>query len=199
MIRGDPLNTVEAVAVAFERIGIRYAVGGSLASSLHGIPRATQDADIVATVAVDDASQIAGALRGEFYVDEDMIRDAVRRRSSFNVIHLTTMFKVDVFVAKDDAWSKQELLRARREQVGDPPDHVELLFVSPEDTILHKLVWYRMGGHVSERQWRDAVGVLRVQGDALDECYLDTWAAHFGIQDLLERLRAQAFPQRDHQ
>jgi hypothetical protein len=141
-----------------------------------------------------DASLITEELRHEFYADESMIRDAARRRSSFNVIHLTTMFKVDVFVAKDDAWSRQEFSRARLEQVGAPPDRIELVFVSPEDTILHKLLWYRMGGHVSERQWRDAVGVLRVQGEVLEESYLDTWAAHFGIQDLLERARAEAFP-----
>jgi hypothetical protein len=188
-VRGDPLFAVAAVAQALEELGVRYAVGGSVASSLYGVPRATQDADIVASISAAHAPRLAAALAAEFHVDEEMIRDAVRRQGTFNVVHLETMFKVDVFVAKGDAWSEEELSRARRERVGDPGAQVELVFASPEDTLLHKLVWYRMGGGVSERQWRDALGVLRIQGDSLDHGYLDIWASRLDVRDLLEKAR----------
>ena len=188
-MKGDPLFAAAAVAMALEKLGVRYAVGGSIASSLYGVPRATQDADIVASLAIPHAARLAAALEAEFYVDEDMIRDAIRRHGTFNVVHLETMFKVDVFVAKGDAWSEEELSRARRERVGDVGAQVELVFASPEDTLLHKLVWFRLGGGVSERQWRDAIGVLRVQGDSLDHGYLDTWSAHLGVRALLEKAR----------
>ncbi|MCK9458086.1 MAG: hypothetical protein M0R80_00210 [Proteobacteria bacterium] len=186
-VRGDPLDAAAAVAVALEKLGVRYAVGGSIASSLYGVPRATQDADIVASLNASHAPRLVAALEAEFYVDEEMIRDAVRRQGTFNVVHLETMFKVDVFVAKDDDWCQEELRRARRERVGDVGAQVELVFASPEDTLLHKLVWFRMGGGVSERQWRDAVGVLRIQGEALDRGYLDTWASRLGVRDLLDK------------
>jgi len=199
VIQGDPLLAVSIVAAGLERLGIRYAVGGSLASSLYGIPRTTQDADIVACVGEAHASRLAQALQGEFYVDERMIRDAVRRRASFNVIHFATMFKVDVFVAKGDAWSDEELDRARRARVGEPGAEVELVFASPEDTVLHKLAWYRLGGGVSERQWRDAMGVLRIQGAGLDGAYLDAWARRLGLRQLLDRARAEAAPPRHNQ
>jgi hypothetical protein len=190
-VRGDPLAAAAAVARALEELGVRYAVGGSIASSLYGIPRATQDADIVASIAMPHASRLAAALETEFYVDEQMIRDAVRRQGTFNVVHLDTMFKVDVFVAKGDAWSEEELSRARRERVGDADAQVELVFASPEDTLLHKLVWFRLGGGVSKRQWRDALGILRVQGDSLDTGYLDAWAHRLRVFDLLVRLREE--------
>jgi len=190
-VRGDPLFAAAAVAQALEKLGVRYAVGGSIASSLYGVPRATQDADIVASLAIPHAARLAAALEAEFYVDEDMIRDAIRRQGTFNVVHLETMFKVDVFVAKGDAWSEEELSRARRERVGDVGAQVELVFASPEDTLLHKLVWFRLGGGVSERQWRDAMGVLRIQGDSLDHGYLDTWAGRLGVRDLLEKARGE--------
>jgi hypothetical protein len=190
-VRGDPLIATAAVARALEQLGVRYVVGGSLASSLYGVPRATQDADVVASLAASHASRLAAALESEFYVDEDMIREAIRRHGSFNVVHLETMFKVDVFIAREDEWSEEELRRARREHVGDADDQIELMFASPEDTLLHKLVWFRLGGGVSERQWRDAIGVLRIQGGTLDDVYLDTWSVRLGVRDLLDTARAE--------
>ncbi len=191
-MQGDPLVAAAAVAAALERLGVKYAIGGSLASSLYGIPRATQDADIIAALAAAHADPLAERLAGTFHVDASMIRDAVRRRSSFNVVHLATMFKVDVFVAKDDEWSSLQLSRAQRERIGGAGESVELLFASPEDTLLHKLVWYRLGGETSDRQWRDAVGVVRVQDAALDAAYLAAWAPRLGVDDLLARARADA-------
>jgi len=83
---------------ALEKLGVRYLIGGSLASAIYGVPRATMDADLVADLRVEHAEALARALADAFYVDAEMIRDAVRQQRSFNVIHLETAFKVDVFV-----------------------------------------------------------------------------------------------------
>lgn len=148
----EPVLVVVKIARVFDSLGIRYVVGGSLASSVYGIPRATQDVDLVADLKLSHVEAIASALSGEFYVDADMIRDAVQRRASFNVIHLETMFKADVFVQKGDSWSRGEMTRARTEQLDLPEGQFAIRFASPEDTLLHKLVWYKLGDQVYDRQ-----------------------------------------------
>lgn len=187
----EPTRVVAILARVFDALGIRYVVGGSFASSIYGIPRATQDVDLVADVRLAHADPITKALTEEFYVDADMIRDAVRRRASFNVIHLPTMFKADVFVPKGDSWSQEEMSRARTEELDAPDGKVAIRFASPEDTLLHKLVWYKLGNEISDRQWRDVHGLLEVQGDALDQQYLDRWAPALDVVDLLARARRE--------
>jgi hypothetical protein len=183
----EPLLVVARLARAFDDLSIRYLVGGSLASSIYGVPRATQDVDLVAEMVPAHAEPLAAALEAEFYVDAGMIRDAIRRRASFNVIHLATMFKADVFVGRDDAWSREEMSRARADEIDTPEGPAVIRFASPEDTLLHKLVWYRRGGEVSDRQWGDIVGVIRVQADSLDAGYLRRWAVVLDVSDLLAR------------
>jgi len=187
----DPNLVVSKLGVVFDALGIRYVVGGSVASSLYGIPRVTRDVDLVADVRLTHADAIARALAEEFYVDADMIREAVRHRSSFNVIHFATMFKADVFVLKGDAWSLEEMSRARIEELDVPGGTAAIRFASPEDTLLHKLVWYEMGNRISDRQWGDVLGMLDVQGDALDHEYLDRWAPVLGVVELLARARQE--------
>lgn len=113
----EPVLVVAELARVFDALGIRYVVGGSVASSLYGIPRATQDVDLVADVRLPHVDALVGAWTGAFYVDDEMIRDAIKRRASFNVVHLATMFKADVFVMKGDSWSREEMVRARAEEV----------------------------------------------------------------------------------
>lgn len=185
----EPLLVVARLARTLDDLGIRYLVGGSLASSMYGVPRATQDVDLVADIDPTQAEPFAAALAGEFYVDAAMIGDAIRRRASFNVVHLATMFKADVFVGRDDAWSREEMSRARAEEIDTPEGRAAIRFASPEDTLLHKLVRYRRGGEVSDRQWGDAVGVIRVQADSLDAEYLRRWAVALDVSDLLARAR----------
>lgn len=187
----EPILVVGQLAHAFDTLGVEYVVGGSLASSVYGIPRATQDVDLVAEMNSSHAEPFAQLLGGDFYVDVDMIREAVRRRASFNVIHLATMFKADVFVMKGDSWSREEMRRARSEQLQGPHGALTIRFASPEDTLLHKLVWYRLGNEISDRQWGDILGVFKVQGTLLDDEYLDRWATALGVDDLLARLRSQ--------
>lgn len=185
----EPILVVAKLAGVLDALQIRYVVGGSVASSIYGIPRATQDVDLVADMKLSHVDAFTSALSGEFYVDADMIRDAIRQRASFNVIHLATMFKADVFLLKGDSWSREEMTRSRAEQFDMPDGQVTVRFASPEDTLLHKLIWYKLGNQISDRQWGDILGILKVQGNALDHDYLDRWAPLLDVLDLLVRAR----------
>ncbi len=178
------------VAETFERLEVPYLVGGSLASSLHGLPRATQDVDLVADLREEHVRAFAAALEVDFYLDAEAIRSAIRRRSSFNVIHLETMFKVDVFITKDDEATRQEMQRRQSYVLSEAPKR-QIVVASPEDVILQKLYWFRLGGEVSDRQWQDVLGVMKVQGDALDEAYLARMAAQMNLAGLLRRAREE--------
>jgi hypothetical protein len=184
----DILGVALQLARVCERLGLRYVLGGSLASSLHGVPRATEDADIVIAMGIGDVTELIEALRGEFYLDADAIRHAVEQQSSFNVIHLGSYFKVDVFVARRDEASRLQFERARRYDVGGG----ELVVASAEDVIAQKLFWYALGERVSERQWSDALGVLRVARPHLDWDYLHHVAGLLGVIELLEQARRAA-------
>jgi len=179
------LAAISPIIEALEQLGVSYHIGGSVASSVYGILRATIDADLVADLRLEHVRPLIMQLKTDYYIDEDMIRDAIKRRSSFNVIHLDTMLKVDVFIPKSRLFDQEELRRSQQEVLleGTRPFSV----ASPEGTILNKLEWYRMGGEVSDRQWNDILGVLKVQGTDLDMIYLQKWAANLNVTDLLER------------
>lgn len=189
MTLAEPIAVTLAVTTAFDDLGLRYLVGGSLASSVHGIPRSTEDVDLLVELPGRHVDALAAALSPSFYVDADMIRDAVLRRSSFNVIHLATMFKVDVFVSDGSPLLLEEMIRAEIVQLGDPPRDVRVC--TAEDIVVQKLEWFRQGGGVSERQWRDLLGVLRVRSGRLDLEYTTRWARHLGVESLLERALAE--------
>ncbi len=182
----EPIAVTLTVIDALEALDVPYLIGGSLASAVHGVARATMDADLVADLHPEHAERLAEALRCAFYVDVEAIHDAIRRQSSFNVIHLETMFKVDVFIRGKRPFDQAQFERRTLQVIATDPER-KAYVASPEDTVLAKLEWYRMGSEVSERQWRDVVGVLRVQGERLDREYLRRWAAELGVSDLLDR------------
>ncbi|CAN5777879.1 hypothetical protein BH23GEM3_BH23GEM3_04270 [soil metagenome] len=182
----EVLDITLDLAETLDRLGVPYLVGGSLASSLHGIPRATQDVDLVASLRPEHVAPLVAALEGEFYLDALAIREAVRQQASFNVIHLETMFKADIFVAGDDAVTREEMARRQRFMIYEEPRR-ELVVASPEDIVIQKLHWFRLGDEASERQWNDALGVIKVQGPQLDRGYLDRIARLMGVEHLLER------------
>jgi hypothetical protein len=185
----EPVLILARVARALENLGIAYLVGGSFASSLFGSPRSTQDADVVADIAADQVGALQRVLEADFFVDARTVHDAVRERSSFNILDRATMFKIDVFVSPDDEWSRTRLTRARGETIQTSAGPVIIRFSSPEDTLLHKLLWYRLGNEVSDRQWEDVLGLLKVQGASLDTAYLDRWAPVLRVDSLLARAR----------
>lgn len=185
----EPLRVVARLAITFDSLSVPYVIGGSLASSLYGIPRSTQDVDLVADIQSSQVEVFIASLGDEFYADLEMIQDAIRQRKSFNVIHLATMFKADIFCLQEDAWSQSEIARARLEPVETQGKSLDLRFATPEDTLLHKLVWYQLGNQTSDRQWGDILGILKIQGAALDLDYLDRWARHLDVDELLRRAR----------
>ena len=117
------------------------------------------------------------------------MREAIAQRHSFNLIHLDSMFKVDIFLPAGP-FGQQQLRRRTAERLDSESDS-RLWVLSPEDVILAKLEWFRQGGEVSERQWRDVVGVVKAQ-PALDEAYLREWAGVLGVADLLRRALGEA-------
>jgi hypothetical protein len=185
-VQGDSTSVTLLVTQTFERLGIRYAVGGSLASSLHGVMRSTLDVDIVADMRLEHIQPLVAALSKEFYIDDEMIKDAIEHQSSFNLIHYETAFKVDVFIRKSRAFDEMQLERRRRSVITTDPEQ-SVYVTSPEDVILSKLEWYRMGGEVSDRQWRDILGVLKTRAGELDLGFLRKWAQDLKVSDLLER------------
>jgi len=179
----SPLSETIAVTLlvteTLDRLGVDYVVGGSVASSVYGLPRSTADSDVVAALREEHVGPLVSSLESAFYVDAEMIRDAIRRRFEFNVLHLATMFKVDVFVPALDAVTRRELSRGSRVDVGDGKTFI---VASAEDTVAHKLRWFQLGGGVSDRQWSDALGVVRVRGAALDREYLRETAEALGVR-----------------
>ena len=190
-VQGEATRITLLVTQTFERLGIPYAVGGSLASSLHGVMRSTLDVDIVADVKAEHIQPLIEALSKEFYADDEMMRDAIDHQISFNLIHYETAFKVDIFIRKSRAFDQMQLKRRRLSVIASNPEE-SVYVTSPEDTILAKLEWYRMGGEVSDRQWRDVIGVLKTRAGELDLGYLRKWAAELHVSDLLERVLKEA-------
>jgi hypothetical protein len=187
MLPSDTLAAIVPLVAELERLGVAYYVGGSVVSSTHGIPRSSLDVDIVADLAFKHVSPLVDALKSTYYIDARMIHDAIARRSCFNLIHLATSFKVDVFAIKDRPYDRVALDRIGKKLVNAENPITEFFLASPEDIILAKLEWYRLGDEVSERQWNDVMGVLKVQADALDRPYLEKWATELGVADLLEK------------
>jgi hypothetical protein len=191
-MQNEPVEVTIQVTDVFEKLSVPYLIGGSLASALYGMVRTTQDADIVAEMRLEHLQPFVLALQDEFFIDDEMIAAAIQRNSSFNIIHRETMFKVDVFIPRPRPFLQSQLARAQR-QTFTFETEVSAKFASPEDTILAKLEWYRLGGEISERQWRDILGVLKTRAGVLDLSYLRKWAGELKLSDLLERaLQASA-------
>ncbi len=178
----------------FDLLEIPYQVVGSLASSMHGIPRATMDVDIVADLRTDQIGEFVDQLKTDFYADAEMIKEALARQRSFNLIHYASSYKFDIFPLAGDEYSLTQFGRREFSETKSFGNPIKCAVASAEDTILNKLRWYRLGGETSERQWNDLRGIIRIQGERLDRSYLNTWAPRLEVADLLERLLHERTP-----
>jgi hypothetical protein len=187
----EPLAILHHVISKLESLKIPYMVGGSFAGSFYGLARNTQDADFIVAMRQDHVEAFVGTFGREFYLDQGSIEDAVRRRASFNIIHLESSFKVDFFILRERAFDQKSFARRRLARIDRASD-LESFLQSAEDTVLAKLEWYRLGGEVSEIQWRDIQGILKMQAERLDPKYLQRWAQELGVADLLARVIEEA-------
>jgi hypothetical protein len=185
----DAVGVALRVGAAIDAAGGAYFVGGSLASSLQGEPRATNDVDIVLQLPIGRVDQLVAALGPDFEVDTDMLRDALLHGRSCNIFYLPFVMKVDLFGVGSSPFDESEFARRRPVVVRGAET---LVVKTPEDTVLRKLLWYRQGGGVSDRQWRDVVEVLRVSGAEMVPTYLTEWARRLNLTDLLMRAQGDA-------
>lgn len=190
-MENDAISVTLLVTSCLEKLGVSYFIGGSMASTLFGMVRTTQDSDIIADLQMAHITLLVNELSDHFYFDQMMIIDAVQQRSSFNIIHRLSMFKVDIFLPADSYFTKMQFLRAKQEVISSDPER-KAWVTSPEDILLAKLSWYRLEDEVSERQWRDVIGILKVQKDILDYDYLENMAQNLNLIELFSKAKEQA-------
>jgi hypothetical protein len=182
----DILNALTPVTKAFDQLSIQYYIGGSVASSIYGMARATMDVDIVADIREFHIARLKQLLEEEYYIDEDMIKGAINSSSSFNLIHFETAFKIDIFIYKDEPYQRNAIERKVKDKFDEELDF-EYYFSAPEDIIIAKLQWFLQGNKVSERQWLDIIGVIKVQAQNLEISYLKSWSKKLGLYELLHK------------
>lgn len=183
----DAVLVAQILTETLERLGIVYWIGGSMASSVYGLPRSTQDVDLVADLKEDHVDSLMAALENDFYIDRQSVRRAISTMRSFNVIHLDSMYKADIFILGSTAYAQAEKERRRLEPLRNQPESPQAYFCSAEDIVLQKLLWFRKSSGVLEKQLDDVRQVLKVQAKALDYDYLLHWSTELGISGLLEK------------
>ena len=165
----SPLSALCEFVKALNALTIPYFIGDSFASSAHGEYRTTNDIDFVCKLSIKSLDNLHQALKNTFVFDLDMAKDALSRGMSFNIFHDESLSKIDIFTNIDE-FQEEEFLRAIPIEV--PGTEMKVMIASPEDTVLSKLLWYKKGNMVSDQQWRDIKGVIKIQGDKLDQNYL---------------------------
>jgi hypothetical protein len=185
------IQVLERLAEVLDALGIPYAIGGSIASSMYGTVRFTRDADIGIYPFTTVANKFYERLKDEFYINEQAMQEALGYCGSFNIIHFETAFKIDLFLLGPSDFERQLLVRSKMVRLGESPES-DLCFVSPEDVILLKLRRLNETEGFSENQWDDILGVLAIQGRALDFAYLNDYAQALSLEELLDRAIAEA-------
>jgi hypothetical protein len=177
---GEISDLLGRITQLLDATGIPFMVAGSFASTAHGLPRSTQDLDLVIDPPSEASLQalVAALPADQYYVDADAARDACRRRSMFNVIDLTSGWKVDFIFRKDRPFSRDEFARRMKMTILGVPVFV----ASAEDTIVAKLEWSKLAGG-SQRQRRDVAGIVATLGPALDHAYIERWARDLSLSD----------------
>jgi hypothetical protein len=183
-------SALEAFVEVLEKLNIAYAIGGSVASSIYGQVRFTQNADVSVAGFGSQIETFCKAIESSFYVSSQAVKQAHANASSFNVIHLETAFKIDAFVVLDDPFKRQVLMRRKKFALEESSDR-SYDFVTPEDIVLLKMQWFLEGGLVSEKQWSDILGVLKNRQHELDIDYMRDWASKLSLSDLLDKALQQ--------
>lgn len=179
-------QALRALVEALGRCAIPYLIGGSVASGIHGIYRTSLDVHLLADIDPGQIARFIQELGGEFYADADMMRDALESGRSFNLIHFASSYKFEIFPLSSGRFQQSQFSRREMKDIAVGGGTMTVLVATAEDTLLMKLVWYRSGGEVSERQWNDVRGIVAVQGQRLDREYLRQWAAYLKVADLVE-------------
>ena len=188
MNKNEITLALEPLLQVFNELGISYYLSGSFASSALGKARATMDIDMVLNILPSHVKSLVEKLNKIYYIDEQMILDAIKTKSSFNLIHLDTMLKIDAFILAEQLYQQTAFERKVKDKLDDEPNSINIYLCSSEDIILNKLLWFKTGGEVSERQWNDVIGVIKVQNENLDKVYLRNWAEQLQILNLLEQI-----------
>ena len=183
----DFLSALQPVIRAIETLNIPYYIGGSVASSAFGAVRATMDVDVIVRFPPSSVTQFVAQLGNDYYVDADGIAEAIRWGRSSNLIHLMTALKIDLFCVKSSPYQDLSFMRVHRLPLDSRHPAISFAFASPEDVILSKLIWFEQGKRQALQQWRDVIGIVRVQ-QALDVPYMQSWATLLGIGELLDQL-----------
>lgn len=178
---------LEPLVELFKELNISYYICGSIASSSYGTSRATQDIDLVSDISEQLVNVLVDNLKSYYFIDGDMIKEAIKTESSFNLIHLKTMMKLDIFILRNDLFHKNTIQRKIEDTIDNDEKSIKIYLSSPEDVILSKLDWYVKGNEVSERQWLDIIGVIKVQKENLDIPYLKKWSLELKVNKLLNR------------
>ena len=186
----EPIERLREIGGILDRLGIVWVLGGSMASSVFGEARPTNDVDLAVRLELDDVNRLVEACRADYYIDEQMVRDSMRDSSSFNIIHFESGFKVDFFVNGTTLLDRRQMQLRERRPVEEF-ENLEVWIAPPSEQILRKLWWYRMGMEVSDRQWRDVMFMLMQQRDVVDRDELRRVGAEAGIGDLVIRALRQ--------
>lgn len=187
IIMTGAIEEAATIAKILDDLQIPYVIGGSLASGIWGEMRYTQDIDLVADIQVIHISQLLQALTPRFYISEEAVQEAISLGGSFNAIDNLTGWKIDIFVLTSDQFQQSRFERRKAINFGD--QGLNLNFSTPEDMVLQKLLWQSQW-EISPSQWRDILGILKLQGENLDFAYLRQWAEFLQVGDRLEQALA---------
>ncbi len=182
------VTTLMPLIATFKRLHVLFYVGGSVASSYHGAVRSTMDIDIVSDLRLEHVEAFLSGFSEDFYVSEIAVRQAIARRTCFNLINFGTSLKVDIFISRGRPFDLACMHRAEIGCMGGVNGSIEVPIATVEDTIISKLEWYRLTDETSERQWDDVSRLMRLVGGTLDRVYLERSAEMVGVSDLLDRL-----------
>lgn len=185
----DLVDVAWKVAAALEAAGVAYYLGGSVASSLQATARSTQDIDFVVDLKPSQVCLLSESLGDEFSVDDEALKEACVKNSSWNIFHLPTGLKIDFLMLKDTPYDAMAFSRRKRFRIDFD---IDPYLKSVEDSIIKKLQWYVMGGRVSSTQWRDVVELIRVNHATLDGAYIEKWVLHLRLASEWQTARQEA-------